>query len=656
MIDEAVLERLRAVPQATFAKEVLKIAGKRARDGLIPLDCTGRLGQIRLQEAIDHQEGQDLPVRIIIVKSRQTGCSTWIQGYMTKRAVTMPLRNILIVAHKMDTARNLFVMGRRMYDNLPASIKPGLVGRATPTKAGGILHFGTKAGGSISGLDSRIQIDTAEEVGGGRGFTYTDLHLSEPAWWPSGGKALSLLPAVPDEPGTSIFFESTANGLNWFHKRYKAAVDGKSEYIPVFIGWHEDPSCVRPFASEEARAAFIETIGDPNESEYAEEEPYLVEEFGCTPEQLHFRRTAIVDKCEGKIEFFKQEFPATWTEAFIGSGKQVFSVIFTQRAVREAEHWDEKPPSQGGPQRGIFMGENPVERHLSDGTVRVPSTVRWVPKAEIPARAEWWPGQFYEEHDPLWTLWLPEGFWPGREWTPEEWRQRHAAGELDIETMDAGMARASLGPGQFIVTCDPADDIENNSPAERDEHAFNAIVAIDHRTGAQTAEWEARADHDLVARQMFLAGTFFNEAWMSAERTGGYGNVLLDLLQRRFYYRLLYSERALSDKKLQEKRRYGWVTSRETKPQMEGTTQALLREETHGIRSPRLAGQLVTYVKVESSTGRMVRHEPSPGNFSDLLMAWMQAQEIRRVTPLRPPPSSGPPPNSIPPSYRGRFR
>ena len=104
MIDEAVLERLRAVPQATFAKEVLKIAGKRARDGLIPLDCTGRLGQIRLQEAIDHQEGQDLPVRIIIVKSRQTGCSTWIQGYMTKRAVTMPLRNILSGARATERA------------------------------------------------------------------------------------------------------------------------------------------------------------------------------------------------------------------------------------------------------------------------------------------------------------------------------------------------------------------------------------------------------------------------------------------------------------------------------------------------------------------------------------------------------------------------
>jgi hypothetical protein len=54
---------------------------------------------------------------------------------------------------------------------------------------------------SISGLNSRIQIDTAAEVAGGRGRTYTDLHLSECAHWQDSLKALSLLPAVPSGPG-----------------------------------------------------------------------------------------------------------------------------------------------------------------------------------------------------------------------------------------------------------------------------------------------------------------------------------------------------------------------------------------------------------------------------------------------------------------------
>jgi len=71
----------------------------------------------------------------------------------------------------------------------------------------------------------------------------------------------------------------------------------------------------------------------------------------------------------------------------------------------------------------------------------------------------------------------------------------------------------------------------------------------------------------------------------------------------------------------------------EVRNAINATMQAELREGTHGIRSPRLAGQLVTYVKDDKG-----KHEPSPGSFSDLLMAYMQAKELRRVIPLRPAP------------------
>jgi hypothetical protein len=639
-VDEALLAKLRQVPQEVFSREALQIASKDAE--LVPLDCVGRPGQEKLNALYQQQMAAEKPVRIIIVKSRQTGISTWIQGIMLKRGVTTPLRRILIVAHDLKTSGQLFRMGKRMYDHLDEAIRPDLVGFANPTRGTKVMHYGIKGEGKGSGLDSIIEVDTAEEIAGGRGFTYTDLHLSECAWWRDGQKALSLFPAVPDRPGTSIFLESTANGLNWFHKRYKAAVDRESEFEELFIGWHEDPDCWRNFDTPEQRAEFIESIGDITQSDYADEEPWLQEEFGAQPEQLFFRRRAITDKCEGKVELFKQEYPATWSEAFIGSGKQVFSVVFTQRAVRETEHWAEQPPKAGGPQQGIFMGANVIERHMSDGTVKVPQRVLWVPKAKIPARAEWWPGQFWEPRDPTWTVWLRDGYWPGQEWTAEQWREAQVRGEVDLEGMEAGQAAAVLGPGQYIGACDPADDIENNSPSEREEHAFNAITFWNHRTGMQTAQFEARADHDLIARQMFLAGLFFNEAWLSVERTGGYGNVILDLLRRRFYYRRVYTEKVLDDKKMREIPRLGWQTNRATKPQMEGTMQAELREGTHGFRSPRLAGQLVTYVKDEKG-----RHTPSPGSFSDLLMAAMQGKELRRVIPLRPAPTTGPPPNSM---------
>jgi hypothetical protein len=623
-MDPAVLERLRHVPQEEYARRALKIVDK---DGEItPLDCAKRPGQKRLAEAVQRQIEQDRPVRIILVKSRQFGGSTWIQGELMKRATTTPRRKILTVAQKLETAESLFAMGLTMWENLPENMRPAMGGFVNPTRGSKIMNLGEKIGGRFAWPNSRMAIDTAEELGGGRGITYTDLHLTECAHWRDVRKALALLPAVPKRPGTSIFLESTANGLNWFHTRYKGAMDGLSEFEPVFVGWWEDPDCVRPFMSAEARAEFVASIGDTGGKVgvVAEAEPFLVEEFDCTPEQLYFRRTAIYDECEGEVENFNQEYPATWDEAFIGSGNQVFSVPFTQRAIRTAEWWSKQPPEKGGPQRGLFVGKDPTTRVLSDGTVQVPTRVEWVPLADLTERVEWWPGHFWTPKMATWTRWvLPER-------TPEEWREAHERGEVNLGEMEAGMARALA---QHVVTCDPAKDTVDSAPAKREKSAFSAVEVIDHRTGDQVAEWEGREDHDLIARHIFLAHLFFGRAWTSVERTGGWGQKILGDLRRRYYCTRIYQEKVLDDRKQREKMTDGWDTTRKSKPLMVASMQAMLREQTHGIRSTRLAGQLPTYVKDPDKPG-VGNYEPSPGSHADCLMAYMQGQEIRLLKPV----------------------
>jgi hypothetical protein len=644
VVDQEILEQLRAVPQAVFARQCLKVVDENAE--LVLLEP--RPAQLKVEAAAEHQESQGLPIRIIVVKSRKTGVSTWVQGKFVKRSISMPYRRALTVAQDNKTASTLFGIGRRMYDHLPGPIKPDLVQFAQPANGTKIMHFGIEGQGVGSGLDSRVMIDTAKEVSAGRGETFTDLHLSEAAWWDSFGlkggqigetKALGLLNAVPRKPGTMVVIESTANGFNWFHKRWENAERRLGGYEPVFIGWTEDPECYRPFLGdtdrtpEEEEEEFIASIGT---GPWGEDEPRLVEEFGATPQQLHFRRIAIVDQCGGKLEQFQQEYPATAGEAFIGNSRQVFSVVFTSRAVKQAEAIGKLDPSEGGPERGIFRSTATRTRELLDGIVQVPTAVEWVPERELHGRVEWWPNQFWSKGDPLWTLWLPP------ENSAEQWRQAHERGEVDLETMEAGMARALLGPGQYVLAGDPADDIENNSPVEKDEHAFNALVGIDHRTGEQVAEFQARMDHDLVARHAFLCALYLNEAWLSIEATGGYGNSMLGLLNKQFYYRFLFRHTRLTTVKGETTTKLGWYTEKQSKQQMEATAQAMLREGTHGIKSPRLAGQLMTYVKDERG-----RHGPSSGSFSDLLMAWMQAQEVRRLKPLRARPSGDEPLSSI---------
>lgn len=653
-MDPAVLERLRDVNQEDYARAALKIVPK-GGDRVVPLDLVGRPGQIKLNDAIQRQKDENRPVRVVLVKSRQFGGSTWIVGELMKRATTTAKRKILLVAHREETATSLYRMAITMYENLPEGMQPPIGGITNPTRGKGVLWLGEKFGGVVGGWpDSKISTDTAEEIEGGRGLTYTDVTFTEAAFYAqNGAKALGVMNAVPDLPGTSIFIESTAQNQNWFYDRAKAAANGSSEYELVFVGWHEDPDCSRQFRTLEQREAFIDTIGKPDSRELgsremvgaiAEDEPMLVETFGCTPEQLLFRRRAIVDKTKGSIELYRQEYPSTWREAFLGSGNQVFSVIFTQRAVKEAEAWSERTPAEGGPERGIFVGTEPKVRKLSDGEVEVPTKAIWVPESEIPARCEWWPGDFHQAKDPLWTLWLP------KELSADEWRQAHERGEVDLGEMERGMERATRGPGQYVIAGDAAQDTYNDVASQMAESAFNTLVGIDHVTGEQVAEWRGRIDHDLVAKRALLAGLFLNEAILSIELTGGYGGVIMDRLQRRYYYRRLFTQKVLSDKKQREISRLGWDTNRSTKPRMEGTAQALLREGTHGIKSPVLAGELMTYVKDPKNP---VKHEPMAGAFSDLLLAWMQAQEIRRIMPPRtPPPRDGHRPNSM---VRGRL-
>jgi hypothetical protein len=126
-----------------------------------------------------------------------------------------------------------------------------------------------------------------------------------------------------------------------------------------------------------------------------------------------------------------------------------------------------------------------------------------------------------------------------------------------------GQARALAGPRQYVIACDPADDVENQAPQEIEDHAFNAAVVVDHRTGEQVAEFEGRIDHDIVARHLFLAGLFFGEGWLSVEATGGYGNAMLKTLWQRFSYKRLF-ERQRTDSRKEEKMRdrLGWDTNR----------------------------------------------------------------------------------------------
>ena len=267
------------------------------------IDFKLNLPQQRLYDVIKKQKEQNKPVRIIILKARQMGFSTVTESILFKETTTKFNVNTGIITHQDDATTNLFNMSKLMYDKLPLEMKPSL--KASNAKE---LVFNNDYG---TGLNSKIRCMTAGTSGVGRSYTYTNLHISELAFWPGDKKETmtGLLQAVPNLPGTMIIIESTANGYEYFKDMWDKAVNGENDFIPLFVGWNELEEYKMPYTGFELTA----------------EEIKLQEDFNITLEQLTWRRWCIKNNCSSDIEQFKQEYPITPEEAFISTGYCYFN-------------------------------------------------------------------------------------------------------------------------------------------------------------------------------------------------------------------------------------------------------------------------------------------------------------------------------------------
>jgi hypothetical protein len=623
------LEELRAQlldDQIYYSAKCLKIVDTSGQ--LVPLEA--KPAQRRFEAIKRRQEAERRPVRIITLKARKEGISTWTQGCMVKRTTTVANHKALVVAHDGDTAEEIFGMGETMYGQLPDEVigsekqiregkglvlKPRLVG----TRKGKELRFGEPSRqrrfeGHI-GLNSSYFVDTANEYEAGRGFTYHSVHISELAFYKSAEKKLkALLNAVPDEPGTMIVIESTADGYNLFRKYWVAAITGNNEFAPLFIPWWEEPDYQRPFANAEDREEFIASIGS---GDYGEHEPALVE-VGVSPEQLHWRRWAIRNKCHGDLRAFWQEYPATWEEAFLSAGRQVFVPALVAKVVSRAE------AAEPTAEVGILKPQSYKRRNYMGRELLVPQDPLWIPEAEALERDDVGVGT------PMWRRWeRPD---PGSKPDPEsDW--------------------AGHPPGQYVITVDASSGRETASEGTD----FMAIQVINHRTLEQVAEFHARnIDADQVTDQAFLMALLYSpqwKPWLGVEITGGYGLSIVNKLWRMYQYGMLYFRRRAQQKGEKQDDLLGFSMDATTKPLVVDRAKELLRLERDGIRSAALASEMQTFVKDDK--GKMGAEEDY---FDDLLDAWMVAQYIAAEKSLRRPPSTSSPRTRLAPSMKTRPR
>lgn len=275
-----------------YAKHALKIRNK--ENDIVPLAFNA--AQDILDEAVEAEMRERGYVRIIILKGRQQGLSTYVGGRVYHGVSQNRARKGMVVAHVADSTRALFDMTKRYHDNCPDLLRPS-------------TKYSSRRELAFSSLDSSYVVATAGGESIGRGETLSHLHASEYAFWqPSNAEATltGLLQAVPDIPGTEVYIESTANGFNHYRDFWEKAVRGENGYRAVFIPWYLQPEYRLPV---------------PDAFERTPDEERLVALYDLDDAQLQWRRKKIG---QGGSDLFKQEYPFTPDEAFLSTGRPVF--------------------------------------------------------------------------------------------------------------------------------------------------------------------------------------------------------------------------------------------------------------------------------------------------------------------------------------------
>ena len=285
--------KLRAIKNSLpyFARNFLKIKTKAAK--IVPLEFNQ--AQSYFHQRCERMLRRTGKVRIIAVKGRQTGLSTYVAARFYHKTTMHRAMSTFILSHEAGTTDKLFKMVKLYQER---NVLSPAVRRSNSKE----LDF--------EAINSNYYVGTAGSADVGRGGTVQLFHGSEVAMWKNTDDIQTgLMESIPDLPDTEIILESTAKGMgNFFHKLTMAALAGKNEYEVVFIPW---------FWMDEYEA-------DPSRYELEEDDLEYTELYLQDYDEkkrlrkLAWRRNKI--NGFGSAWKFKQEYPATVQEAFQTSG------------------------------------------------------------------------------------------------------------------------------------------------------------------------------------------------------------------------------------------------------------------------------------------------------------------------------------------------
>lgn len=299
------------------------------------------------------------PISAIVLKARQLGISTLIQGLIFEAQVRGDNVSAKLVSSLDQSAREVFEMQLRFVDTFGGKEQDGVVqgGIALPVKgrseSNSMLTFDAPLGGKLTCDSAQAKADP------GRGGTYQVCHFTEVGEWPRDRETLLALDQVLHiVPGTMKVLESTARGARGeFYTLWKAAEKGVNDYVPIFLPWFMRPDSWSFRITDEERAKLIADLDNPRFGGPREESFLTAQRFfkpgegwvKVSYDQLAWRRWWIANKCQGHVDLFHQEYPAFPEEAFLSTGRPVFDQRLLQTQLKRVEEQGKNWLQRGDP-------------------------------------------------------------------------------------------------------------------------------------------------------------------------------------------------------------------------------------------------------------------------------------------------------------------
>lgn len=181
----------------------------------------------------------------ILLKSRQLGCTTLAGAYALWMMIFHEDKNILCIATKEETAKNMVTKVKFMYDNLPSWLTVDFEEKNK-------LTLRLKNGSQIKA--------TSASSDAGRSEAVSLLIIDEAAFIDNIGEIWASAQQTLATGGGAIVLSTPYGTGNWFHKMYTRAEENgpDNQFLPLRLPWF-----VHPERDQAWRDRQDELLGDP---------------------------------------------------------------------------------------------------------------------------------------------------------------------------------------------------------------------------------------------------------------------------------------------------------------------------------------------------------------------------------------------------------